>query len=80
MYNNLEELQEQRRQLNASLKTKEKEIADQWHSLFVQEEKSPFMTPTQKLLSYANTGAGLLDGALFGWKIYRRFFGNRRRK
>lgn len=47
-------------------------IKQQWKNLF-HSKQLPAYSPTQRFLSIASSSAGIIDGALFGWKIYRKF-------
>lgn len=83
MYQNIEEIETRKRELRDALSKKENEIGNLWDKLFQPEDISPTATPTQRILHYANTAAGVFDGALLGWKLYRKlngmsFFGRKK--
>ena len=45
-----------------------------YHSLFTKPEAvNSYALPSQRIKSVFNMGSGILDGFLFGWKIYRKF-------
>lgn len=73
-----EELLEQIRQDRDVISTK-------WNDLFHREEPTP-QSKAQKIMKMLNMGTGVLDGAMLGWKLYRKYqegaflFGKRRRK
>lgn len=49
-------------------------IDEKWHSLFKKPEallKSA--TPSQRISGIISSGAGVLDGILLVWKLYRKF-------
>jgi hypothetical protein len=72
MYQTFEDIQAEKDILKQSIASKEQEIAGLWNELFHKEE-TEVKTPTQRLLSFANTGVGLFDGALLSWKLYKKF-------
>ena len=72
MYQNLSDIKAEKEKLRKALSDKENEIGNLWESVFHPQEEHLVETPTQRLLHYANTGAGLLDGVLLGWKLYRK--------
>ena len=73
-----EELREQIRQDRDVISTK-------WNDLFHREEPAP-QNKAQKIMKMLSMGTGVLDGAMLGWKLYRKYqegaflFGKRRRK
>lgn len=77
MYQSLADIQAEKAKLNKAISDKEDEISKLWDEVFhPAEEEQLFTTPTQKILKFANTGAGILDGALLGWKLYKRIGGS----
>lgn len=84
MYNSLADIQSEKEKLHDSIAKKEAEIGELWNQIFHEKEEPLFETPTQRLMKFAHTGAGLLDGALLGWKLYRKVngfsFGRKKRK
>lgn len=84
MYKDITEIEAKKEELRKALTKKEDEIATLWDTLF-NPPQPKLETPTQKAIHYAHTAAGLLDGAMLGWKLYRRLngvfsFGKRKRK
>lgn len=71
----INELEARKEQLRKEIAGKEAQISQLWDTLFYAEEDNALKTPTQRMLSYANTAAGLFDGAMLGWKLYRRLHG-----
>lgn len=73
-----EELLEQIRQDRDVISTK-------WNDLFHREEPTP-QSKAQKIMKMLSMGTGVLDGAMLGWKLYRKYqegafiFGKRRGK
>ena len=45
----------------------------------LEDEKKPSdifdrnSSPSKRITSFINTGAGIIDGAILGWKLYRKF-------
>lgn len=72
-YNSLEAIREHREALKKEIEKGNKELKEKWDDLFHPRERIVAKTRTQRLLSMANTGAGIIDGAIFGWKIYKKF-------
>ncbi|MCM1079619.1 MAG: hypothetical protein NC344_07525 [Bacteroidales bacterium] len=72
MYNNINDIILKKEELRKAIIQKEKEISILWDDTFHPKDNNSFNTPSQRLLKYANTGLGLMDGALLGWKLYRK--------
>ena len=52
----------------------EKKIGTLWHSLFKPSDIfDRNASPSKRITSFINTGAGIIDGAILGWKLYRKF-------
>lgn len=75
-YQSLDDIQTERHRLHAAISDKGDEIRASWDALFHTEEKHVVRTPTQRLIGYAHTAAGVFDGMLLGWKLYRRLNGS----
>lgn len=60
-------------ELRKQIHEQEKEIKGLWSGLFHKEKSSMPQTPTQRFMSMASTSMSLIDGAIFGWKLYKRF-------
>ena len=60
-------------------------ISTKWNDLFHREEPVP-QSKAQKIMKMLSMGTGVLDGAMLGWKLYRKYqegaflFGKRRGK
>ena len=73
-YRSLEEIAMRRRILKEQIDEDRKKIQQQWQSLFRKPEGfKKDATPSKRIGSLVNTGAGLLDAFLLGWKLYRKF-------
>jgi len=66
------ELKAQEELVRAELRTEQKELRRQWDSLFRRGRKGP-KTPTERALGFFSKGSSLLDGAILGWKLYKKF-------
>lgn len=73
-YNTLEEIRLRKAMLLTDIQKDSAKIDKQWHSLFVKPValKSD-ATPSKRIGSLMNTGAGLFDAFLLGWKLYKKF-------
>lgn len=67
----LTDIQAEKERLHKAISNKEAEISAIWHDVFHTVDTAA-MSRSQRMLHYANTGAGLVDGAILGWKLYRR--------
>lgn len=67
--NSLEDIAAYKASVKEEIRKDEKRIASQWHSLFDEDERKN----TNRWMSLMNTGMGVLDGAILGWKLYRKF-------
>ena len=62
-----------RAQLNKDIQRSEQEIKATWNSIFHPKKAPAPKTPTQRLVALASSSMGLIDGALLGWKLYKKF-------
>ena len=60
-------------QLNKEIQRSEQEIKTTWDSIFHPKKDPVPNSPTQRFLSLASSSVGLIDGALLGWKLYKKF-------
>lgn len=77
MYQTIADIQAEKKLLKQNILAKEQEMSVLWNEIFHKKEEPAIMTPTQRLLSFANKGAGIFDGALFSWKLYKKLRGKR---
>lgn len=75
-YNSLDEIRMRREAISKEIDASEKTIKTLWHTLFASEEKPLYETPSKRMRRLLNTGAGMFDAALLGWKLYRKFSGS----
>lgn len=72
-YQSLLAIRARKMQLNKEIQRSEQEIKTTWDSIFHPKKDPVPNTPTQRFLSLASSSVGLIDGALLGWKLYKRF-------
>lgn len=69
-YKSLHEIQIRKAELLKSIRHDQKEMGKLWNEV-AHPEKSP-RSKGVSLASVLSTSVGVLDGALFAWKLYRR--------
>lgn len=74
----LAQIRARKEELRAGIQKDTTEIQKQWDSLFHQQPDTLLPSPTQKLMKVMNTSAGVFDGLLLGWKLYRKYSKKRR--
>lgn len=74
-YHTLNDIRLRKAQLRTDIIKDGNRIAGLWNEL-VHKPKAK-NTPTQRFSGAVSTGAGILDGLILGWKLYRTF-GSRR--
>ena len=70
-FRSLHDISLRKAQLLKAIRKDQKEIGKEWNELFRKDE-----TKKSKGFSVANVignSIGVLDGALFAWKLYRKF-------
>ena len=72
-YTSLEQIRESKGFLQGDLRNSEKQIQQLWGQLFTKPEPLSALTPTKRFSALMSTGAGILDGVILGWKLYRKF-------
>ena len=71
-FESLADIRAYKEQLHKQIKADEQAMADKWDDLFHRDEPAP-QNRAQKLMRMFNLGSGMLDGALLGWKLYRKY-------
>ena len=74
-YSTLHEIRQRKLRLKSEITAQEKQIHRLWDSVFHSKEEIGIPTPSKRISSLLSTGAGIIDGAFLGWKLYRRFKG-----
>lgn len=72
-YNSLEAISDRKDVLRTEIRTDEKQMRQLWNQLFAKPEPLSALTPSKRISAMMNTGAGVLDGVILGWKLYRKF-------
>lgn len=73
-YKNIEEIQARKALLLKDIQKDGEKIDLQWHSLFRKPTAlAKTATPSQRIGSILSSGAGVLDGLILAWKLYRKF-------
>ncbi len=73
-YQSIEEIRLRKAALLKDIEADGAKIEEKWRSLFKKPEAlSKPATPSQRITGIISTGAGLLDGIMLGWKLYRKF-------
>jgi len=72
-YKSLDEIRLRKAQLRTDLTKDSNKIAGLWNELMHKPKDKN--TPTQRFSGVISTGAGILDGLILGWKLYRKFGG-----
>lgn len=73
-YQSIEEIRLRKIALQKEIEADSAKIDEKWHSLFKKPEAlSKSATPSQRISGIISSGAGVLDGILLVWKLYRKF-------
>ena len=72
-FRTLDQLQEKKANLLKDIQADDRKIKSLWSDLFYNNASTQPTTPTKRLASLMSTGAGIVDGILLGWKLYRKF-------
>jgi len=70
----LEEIRNRKDALRQEISKNDANIRQLWSQLFVKPEPFSALTPSKRISSLMTTGAGVLDGIILGWKLYRKFW------
>ena len=73
-YQSIEEIRLRKIALQKEIEADSAKIDEKCHSLFKKPEAlSKSATPSQRISGIISSGAGVLDGILLVWKLYRKF-------
>lgn len=73
-YQSIEEIRLRKAALQKEIEADSAKIDEKWHSLFKKPEAlSKSATASQRISGIISSGAGVLDGILLVWKLYRKF-------
>ena len=76
-FSSLSEIRARKEELQKEIYADEEKISGLWSDLFYKRESGEPATPVQRMSNMINMGAGVIDGVILGWKIYRKFKGSR---
>ena len=71
-YKTLKAISARKQQLLTGIRADNAKIGTLWKDLTTKHEQP---TKGLKMADILNTGAGIFDGAMLGWKIYRKYYG-----
>ncbi len=73
-YNSLNDIRLKKEKIRKAIETDDAKIKNLWNSLFTKPDVlSTTASPSKRISSLLQVGAGALDGALLAWKLYRKF-------
>lgn len=73
-YTTIDEIRARKALLLKDIQKDSERMDSQWHSLFHKPAAlTKSATASQRITSLVNAGAGMLDGILLAWKLYRKF-------
>lgn len=84
-FSSLDDIRAYKEELLEQIRQDRDVISTKWNDLFHREEPTP-QSKVQKIMKMLSMGTGVLDGAMLGWKLYRKYqegaflFGKRRGK
>ena len=71
-FKSLSDIRAYKDDLHRQITSDEDAIAEKWKHLFHSEEEEP-KNNAQKFARMLSLGTGVLDGAMLGWKLYRKY-------
>jgi len=72
-YRSLEEIRTRKDALLEEIRKDDKQMKGLWNNLFHKPTALTAATPSKRISGLMSTGAGVLDGLILGWKLYRKF-------
>lgn len=73
-YNSITDIRLRKEILHNEILEDNEKIKTLWDSLFKKSDAlNKRSTPSKRINSILNIGAGVLDGVILGWKLYRKF-------
>lgn len=70
-YKTLHDISRRKAEILNSIRKDQKMMGELWNDMFKPQKKSG--KKGLSLQTIMNTGVGVVDGALFAWKMYRKF-------
>lgn len=71
-FRSLTDIREYKEELRKQIMQDEESISSKWYDLFHKEEAEP-QNKAQKIARMVSLGTGVFDGAMLGWKLYRKY-------
>lgn len=72
IFKSLDDIDRRKCELLKSIRKDQKEISKYWNEIFKPQQKRSKQKGF-KLSTLLNSSVGVIDGALFAWKLYRKF-------
>lgn len=72
-FRSLDEIRDRKDLLLTDIRKDDQQIKALWGQLFSRPEPISALTPSRRISSLMATSAGVFDGILLGWKLYRKF-------
>ncbi|KXB84726.1 hypothetical protein HMPREF3034_00644 [Prevotella sp. DNF00663] len=72
-FRSLSDIRLRKEVLLSEIQHDDKRIKTLWTDLFHAPKDMVSSTPSKRFSGFMNTGAGLLDGIILGWKLYQKF-------
>lgn len=73
-YQTIDDIRLRKAMLLSDIQKDSAKLSKEWHSLFHKPvAMSRNATPGKRINSLLNSGAGIIDAFLLGWKLYRKF-------
>ncbi|MCI6619523.1 MAG: hypothetical protein MSD82_11780 [Prevotella sp.] len=72
-YRSLEEIRLRKEMILRDIRKDDGQIRKLWGNLFSKPTMLSASTPSRRFSGLMSTGAGILDGLILGWKLYRKF-------
>ncbi len=72
-YTSMESIARRKRKLHSEITANERVIHHLWRDLFHRRHNKKTLSTTGRLTSVVTTSMTILDGAMFAWKVYRKF-------
>lgn len=77
VYKSLDEIRLRKAQLLTDITKDSNKIQGIWDGIFHKPKDKAL--PTKRFSGLMTTGAGILDGLILGWKLYRKFKGKKKK-
>ena len=73
-YKSLDDIRRRKETLRNEIQEDDKKIKNLWEEMSRPSDLfSKSASPSKRIVGLMNTGAALFDGAILGWKLYRKF-------